>query len=102
MLARLEIEKPQTMPVLILYVLLGVPWQISVPIMLLGLCSAFQLRLKIGRPVFLSGRGQPQCREALPYLGQEGSEFPHEGFGNLVCALGSIQRTFGWSTMTGT
>lgn len=61
--------------------------------MLLGLCSAFQFRLEIGRPVFLGGRDQSQCREVLPYLVHEGSEFPYEGFANPVCALGSIQGT---------
>lgn len=93
MLSCLEIEKPQSMLVLILYVLLGVHWRISVSITLLGLCSAFQLRLKIGRPVFLGGRDQSQCREVLPYLGCEGFVFPYEVFANPVRALGSTQRT---------
>lgn len=61
-------------------------------ITLLGLCSAFQLRLKIGRAVFLGGRHQSQCGEVLPYLGHEGFELPYEGFGTLSVLLEAFRR----------
>lgn len=83
----LEIEEPQSMPVLILYVQLGVHCRVSVSITQLGLCSAFQLRLKIGKTVFLGGRHQSRRGEVLPYLGHEGSGFPYEGFETLSVLL---------------